>query len=85
MGWMSEEEAQARWEAQMEAEQDGARLELEGCAAEAQAEAERKTAEEIETDLTILEIQFWYGDSMSRAEYERKKRELERRLEKEGE
>lgn len=39
--------------------------------------------EEVEKALRILEIQFWEGDSMPRAEYERKKRELERRLEKE--
>lgn len=39
------------------------------------------TAEGIARDLRILEVQFWYSDSMSRAEYEEKKRELERKLE----
>lgn len=38
--------------------------------------------EEIERDLRILEVQFRYGDSMPWVEYERKKRELEKKLEK---
>lgn len=40
------------------------------------------TAEDIEKELNILEIQFMNGD-WNRPEYERLKAELERRLEKE--
>ena len=39
------------------------------------------TAKEIEKDLRILEVQFRRGDHMPYVEYERKKRQLERKLE----
>lgn len=39
------------------------------------------TAEEIEKELRMLEIQYWEGDSMPRFEYDEKKAKLERRLE----
>ena len=78
MGWMSEEEAQAEWEVQRQAEEEGKRLELEGCATE--HEAERKTAEEIEKALRINELEWRHGDKPY-VEYERTKRELEHKLE----
>ena len=40
------------------------------------------TAKQIEKDLRILEVQFRRGDHMPYVEYERKKRQLENRLEK---
>ena len=40
------------------------------------------TAKDIEKDLRILEVQFRRGDHMPYVEYEREKRQLERKLEK---
>ena len=39
------------------------------------------TAKDIEKDLRILEVQFRKGDHMPYVEYEREKRQLERKLE----
>lgn len=64
--WLASESARGEYEAQLRTEEE--------------AEAGRMTAEQIERDLRILEVQWHHG--MPYVEYERKKRQLENKLEK---